>query len=121
MNKHRMIRIGFALAMVAVPFYLQAGTKQAGLEACAEAMVGDLASSQGAPMVYNLNPDARKDRGRLHRREVFHLDALDPKDDAVIARVDCVVNHKAEVTRLIPVPLEGEDARVRATTFNDNY
>ena len=38
--------------------------------------------------------------------------------DRIVARMDCEVNRDAEVTRLIKVPLDGEDARVRATTFN---
>ena len=118
MHKSKIFKIGFALAMVAVPFHTHALSRQAGLEACAEAMVNDLATNQGAPMVLNLDPDSSGGRGSMRRREVFHLDAKDPDSEAVVARMDCVVNHKAEVTRLIMVPLDGKDARERATTFN---
>jgi hypothetical protein len=81
-------------------------------------MVNELATSKGVPMVLNLDPASSGVKGRMRRSEVFHLDAKDPDGAAVVARMDCVVNHKAEVTRLIMVPLDGKDARERATTFN---
>ncbi|MBT8070270.1 MAG: hypothetical protein KJO80_07540 [Gammaproteobacteria bacterium] len=118
MIKRKIFKIGFALAIAAVPFHTYAVTKQAGLEACAEAMVNDLATRQNSPMVLNLDPSSKGGKGKLRRREVFHLDAVNPDDEAVVARMDCVVNYKAEVTQLITVPLDGENARVRATTFN---
>jgi len=119
MNKRKVFKIGFALALVAVPFHSHALSRQAGLEACAKAMVDGLATSQGAPMVLNLDPSSSSGgKGRLSRREVFHMDARDPDGEAVVARMDCVVNNKAKVTRLIMVPLDGKDARERATTFN---
>jgi len=121
MNKRKVFKIGFALAIAAVPFHTYAVSRQAGLEACAEAMVNDLATSQGARMDFNLNPSSKGGSGKLRSREVFHLDALNPDGEAVVARMDCVVNNKAEVTRLIVVPLDGEDARIRATTFNSSY
>ena len=46
------------------------------------------------------------------------MDATNPKGGEVVARMDCVVNKNAEVTKLTVVPLDGEEARVRATTFN---
>ena len=118
MNKHRMIKIGFALAITAVPFYANAMSLEAGLKACADAMVKDLAEKQGSPMLYNLDPESTAGNKRMGSREVFHMDAYDSKGDEVVARVDCTVNKRAEVTRLIVVPLDSEEARVRATTFN---
>ena len=118
MNKSKIFKIGFALAIVAVPFHTHALSRQAGLEACAKAMVDDLATSQGAPMVLNLDPSISGGKGKMGRSEVFHMDAWDPDSEAVVARMDCVVNNKAEVTRLIMVPLDSKDARQRATSFN---
>lgn len=118
MQKSKIFKIGFALAIVAVPFHTHALTRQAGLEACAQAMVNDLATSQGEPIVLNLDPASSGGNGRMRRSEVFHLDAKEPDGEAVVARMDCVVNDKAEVTQLIMVPLDGKDARERATTFN---
>lgn len=118
MNKRKMIEVGFVLAMTAVPFHASALTRDAGLKACAEALVNDLAENQGAPMVYNLDPASKAGNGGMARQEVFHLDAFDPEGDEIVARMDCVVNRKAEVTELIKIPLDGADARERATTFN---
>lgn len=118
MNRHKIIKIGFALAITAVPFYANAMSHDAGLKACAEAMVNDLAENQGSSMVYNLDPASMGGGKKMGRREVFHLDAFDSEGGKVVARMDCTVNKNAEVTRLVVVPLDSEDARVRATTFN---
>jgi len=118
MNNRRILSIGCALAISAVPLHANAMSSRAGLEACARAMVNDLASEQGKPMEFNLDPESKSGRKKLGRREVFHLDATTPDGGEVLARMDCVVNNKAKVTQLIEVPLDGEDARVRATTFN---
>ena len=37
-----------------------------------------------------------------------------PENDAIVARVDCTVDRKARVRDLKEVPLDGEDAIVRA-------
>lgn len=118
MKSTRLKKVGIVLALSAIPFYAHATSSQAGLEACAEAMVKDLAKNQGSPVVYNLDPESKSGAGSLGRREVFHLDAMSPDGQEVVARMDCVVNKKAEVTQLIVVPLDGENARIRATTLN---
>jgi len=118
MKHSKILKTGFALALTAVSAHASAGSSQDGLDACAEAMVKDLAANQGAPMVYNLAPESKSGRGSLGHRQVFHLDARSVDGEKVVARMDCVVDRNAEVTQLIVVPLDGEDARVRATTFN---
>jgi hypothetical protein len=118
MNSSKLKKVGIVLALSAIPFYAHATSSRAGLEACAEAMVNDLATNQGKPVVYNLSPESKSGRGGLGHREVFHLDAMSADGEEVVARMDCVVNNKAEVTKLTVVPLDGEDARIRATTFN---
>ena len=114
----RYRKFGFVLALSAIPFYVHATSSRAGLEACVDAMVDTLAENQGSPMVYSLNPESTSGPSRLDRRAVFHLDAMSPDTDEVVARMDCVVNRKAEVTQLLVVPLDEEDARIRATSFN---
>lgn len=118
MSKHKTLKIGLVLAIAAVPVHVHAVTRQAGLEACAEAMVGSLAESQGSAMVFNLDSESKGGKRKLVNRDIFHLDARDPESDKVVARTDCVVNKRAEVIRLTVVPLDGPDARIRATTFN---
>lgn len=118
MNKRKMIKTGIVLAIAMVPLHAYAVSRQAGLEACAEALVNDMADNQGSPMAFNLDTSSNGGKKKLGRREVFHLDAINPEDEEVVARMDCFVNNKAEVKRLIRLPLDGEDARVRATTYN---
>lgn len=118
MNSNKFLKAGFVAALMSVPFHAQATSGQAGLDACAEAMIADMAAAQGAPMVYNLDPSNTRIKGSLKMREIIHLDAKDPNSDEVVARVDCVVNSRAEVKELIRVPLEAPDARYRATTYN---
>lgn len=118
MKHSKLMKTGIVLALSAASFQANASSSQDGLDACADAMVNDLAANQGAPLVYNLAPESNSGKGRLGRRQVFHLDAMSADGEEVIARMDCVVNRNAEVTQLIVVPLDAEDARVRATTFN---
>jgi hypothetical protein len=118
MKSSKLKKVGLALALSAIPFYAHATSAQAGLDACAEAMVNSLAENQGQPMVYNLSPESKSGRGKLNRREVFSLDAYSKDGKQVVARMDCVVNKNAEVTQLIVIPLEGDEAKIRATTFN---
>jgi len=118
MNSSKLKKVGFVLALAAIPFYAHATPSEAGLKACAEAMVNDLAEKHGTHMVYNLNPESESGSAWLGSREVFHLDAYSPDGEEVVSRMDCVVNRKGQVKRLIAVPLDGEEARVRATTFN---
>jgi hypothetical protein len=118
MNSNRFLKMGFVATLAAVPFHAQAVSGQAGMNACAEAMINELSAAQGAPMVFNMDPKSSSMKQPLSRREVIHLDAKDPKSNEVVARVDCVINNRAEVKELIRVPLDGPDARLRATKLD---
>jgi len=118
MKHSNLLKTGIALALAGVAFQANASSARDGLEACAEAMVKDLASNQGAPLVYNLAPDSNSGKRKLERNQVFHLDARSADGESVVARMDCVVNREAKVTKLIVVPIDAEDARLRATTYN---
>ena len=118
MKHSKIMKTGIVLALSGASFHASASSSQDGLDACAEAMVNDLATTQGAPMVYNLAPESKSGKGRLGRRQVFHLDAMSADGEEVVARMDCVVNSNAEVTQLTIVPLDAKEARLRATTFN---
>ena len=115
MKNSTVLKAGFLAAMAAAPFHAHALSAKAGLDACADAMVSELAERQGVPMVYNLDPSSTKSPKPMTRRETYHLDARDPKSDEVVARFDCVINHNAQVQKLVPVPLDAPDARFRAT------
>jgi hypothetical protein len=118
MKVGKLKKVGCVVALAAIPFYAHASPSEAGMKACAEAMVNDLAEKQGKPMVYNLSPESDSGPAWLGSREVFHLDAYSPDGEVVLSRMDCVVNRNGQVRKLIAVPLDGEDAHARATTFN---
>jgi hypothetical protein len=115
MNNSTFLKASILAAMTTVPLHAHALSEEAGLDACADAMVSELSENQGAPMVYNLDPSSGGSAKRLNRFEIYHLDARDPKSEEVVARYDCHINNKAQVQKLIPVPLDAPDARFRAT------
>ena len=118
MKHSGLYRTGFALALSAMSLNANAIPAKAGLDACAQAIVNDLASNQGAPVAYKLDSKIISTNTQLGKHETFHLDALNRNGGEVVARVTCIVNQKAEVTRLIKLPLDAKDARLRATSVN---
>jgi hypothetical protein len=115
MKNSTVLKAGFLAALAAAPFHAHALSGKAGLDACANAMVSELAEKQGAPMVYNLDPGSTKSPRPISRSELYHLDARDPRSDEVVARFDCVIDQNAQVQKLVRVPLDAPDARFRAT------
>lgn len=113
----KIAKTSLILALAATPIFAHATSGEAGIDACAAAMVSELADNQGAPMVYNLDPESNTTNSRLKRREVIHLDARDPNSQEIIARVDCVIDSNARVRKLIQVPVDGPDAQFRATAL----
>ena len=118
MKRDKFLKAGLALVLITTASHASALTTQAGLDACAKAMVNDLAENQGSPIDYNLDPKTSNGKRKLSRTSLFHLDAHSVDDNEIVARMDCEVNNKAEVTRLIIIPLDAKDAKVRATTLN---
>lgn len=116
MNHLKMITAGCAIALSVTSLdSLASATRTDGLNACAEAVVTELGNSKGSPMGFSLSPDSDMSSQRLARREIFHLDIRNPDTEAVMARIDCVVDQKGRVRKVIDVPLDGPDAERRAT------
>lgn len=117
MNRKKAFVVGCVLTLTAVPGIGMARTETAGMNACAEAMMTELASSKNAPRPYevkNLKPGSR----RLSGQGTYHLDARGAESNELLARYDCVVNSRAEVIELTELPLESGDARERALGMN---
>lgn len=117
MNHYGFCRIGFALALTVAPLTSEAANRQAGLEACADALLNELGNASGAVVRYQEDTIARPN-SRLNQREVFHLDARDATSDEVVARVDCRLDARANVLRIDTLPLDAEDAEERAVSLN---
>lgn len=118
MKHSKFMKAGLALVLITTAGHASALTTKAGLDACAKAMVSDLAKNQGTPINYSMDPESKGGKGHLSGYETFHMDARSADGTRIVARMDCVVNKKAEVTRLIIVPLDAKDAETRATTLN---
>jgi len=115
--KHRKIMISsLTVATAMLSMSVNAATRTDGLNACAQAAVTELGERQNSELGYSLSPDSMTSGARMKHRELFHLDITKPGSDTVVARIDCVVDRKARVRDLIKVPIDGEDAIVRANS-----
>ena len=76
-----------------------------------------LARNKAAETAYRLDQDLPASSRRVGEVEMFHLDARDPVSEEVVARADCWVNRRAKVKRLVPVPIDAEDAEKRAASL----
>lgn len=113
--KHRKILIGSCtVAAAMLSMGANAATRAEGVSACAQAAVERLGQEQEMAINYSLSPETTTSRIRLKSRELFHLDLRNPENDAIIARIDCVVDRAAKVRELKEVPIKGGDAIVRA-------
>ena len=117
MNKPNMKTIGCALALSLAPFSANAVTESQALEACADALAGQISGTTGIETAYRLDQDLPASSRRMDEVEMFHLDARDPESQEVVARADCWVNKRAKVKRLVPVPIDAEDAEKRAASL----
>ena len=117
MNNSKVLSFGCAVAISMASFSAEAASRQEGLDACAGALVVEMGSENDAPLSYKVGPESDLSSKRMARREVFHLDARDPASEEVIARADCVVDGRANVLRLVSVPLSADDAAIRAMSL----
>ena len=113
MNSKMIFTASFAAAVAAMPVESEARADMKGLEACASAMTEHLAETQGAPVEYRLE-NGLADAGQRSSAGTWYLDARHPETREVVARIDCRVDARAQVTYLKQVPLTAYDARERA-------
>lgn len=117
MEKKRLFVIGCSLALTALPAVGQAASFKDGLEACVDALVTEMATSNGEPLDARIGADSSSSNRRLGSREMIYLDARDPSNKEIVARADCLVDRKGEVVRLTNVPLDGADAEERSLSY----
>lgn len=118
MNRNKTMILGCIVTLVALPLDGIARTEEAGLNACADAMMQDISSGKPAARSYEVKRLHGGDRRRLYRSGTFHLDARGAESDEILARYDCVVNSRAEVIELKVLPLDAENARARSVSMN---
>jgi len=108
MNSKRILIFGTAAAMSMASFYAHATAGHVGLEACVDAMVGELSEASGTPVGYSLDSASDNFDRSLGTREVISLYARDPHSDALISRMDCFVDRRGRVLRLKDMPLDDD-------------
>ncbi|MBT8060929.1 MAG: hypothetical protein HKP03_06485 [Xanthomonadales bacterium] len=114
MNQLKTLGLAAALAAAATPVAAGTVTERSALEACANAAVTELPGIGNDALSVRLDPASQSSDRRLTRSGVFHLDVRDPESRDVLARVDCHFTRRAEIRRLVSVPLSAEDAGNRA-------
>jgi hypothetical protein len=113
MNSKKVFFIGIGAAMSMAAFQAQATTGHVGLEACVDAMVGELSEASGTQVGYRLDSASDNFDRQLSRREVISLYARVPGSDALVSRMDCFLDRRGRVLRLKDMPLEDDmDKRV---------
>jgi len=108
MNSKRILVIGATAAMSMASFYAQATAGHVGLEACVDAMVGELSEARSTQVGYRLDSASDNFDRSLGQREVISLYARDPNNDVLISRMDCFVDRRGRVLRLKDMPLEDD-------------
>ena len=114
MNHKNIFTFACALAVAMAPLDLKAASRQAGMDACADALVSKLSTDTGTTLNFQLAAGSESSKVKLNFRETYHLDARDPNTQKIIARADCVVDRKAKVRQLVSIPLSADDAAARA-------
>jgi hypothetical protein len=69
MNNSKILTMGCAVAIAVAPFSVKAASLKDGLDACASAVVSELASSSGAPLDYSMSEDSHASKSRLAGEE----------------------------------------------------
>lgn len=113
MNKI-FIATAIASAIAATPVKTEARADRNGLEACARAMTEQLSATHGSPVDYRLDEGPATTGLKSSTGGTWYLDARHPESREVVARIDCRVNSRSQVTSLKRVPLTANDARERA-------
>ncbi|MEM7704043.1 MAG: hypothetical protein AAF358_00735 [Pseudomonadota bacterium] len=114
MSKLKHAAMGCALALSAAG--AQAAQVKDGMKACADALVEQLAETRPVSSNYAMGQGRGfiNERDRLRPRESFEMNARSATSHEVIARVDCIVNNRAEVLELKGLPLAAQDVSPKA-------
>ena len=92
-----------------------AAPEQAGLQACVDAMAVKLAAAQGGyPVVARISEESLVSKRRLGLSTTFNLDAYTVGSNDVVARMDCTVNARGKVLRLVRLPDHSPEAKTRS-------
>ena len=118
MNSNKKFLVGCAVAVSMVPFNLHATSGQIGLEACTDAMVSELAISNGKDLAYRFDTQNADFDRKLSSLEIISLFARDSMSNELVSSVDCVVNSRGRVVRLTTKFLDDKGLKQQVTKVN---
>lgn len=114
MNAKKSMGILFAITASVLSVGVEAAPEQKGLQACVDALAGKLGSAQGSPVLATISEDTMGSSRQLGLSTTFSLDAYTPGAGEVVARMDCTVNARGKVVRLVRLPNSAPDAKQRS-------
>jgi len=118
MNSKKKLLVKCTLTMAMVPFHTYATSGQAGLKACADAMVSELSITNGTAVGYQLNSASEGFDRKLQSFERISLYARDPQSNELVSKMDCVISSKGRVIRLTRLPLEDTESGNRVSRID---
>jgi len=114
MNGKKAMVCAAAVAASILSISVEAASGQDGLEACVSALTKELSSAQGSAVAARISEDSHVPTRRLDNVTTYHLDARDSANNGIVARMDCVVDDKGRVKRLVKLPDDAPDADIRS-------
>lgn len=88
--------------------------EQAGLQACASALATKLSGEQGNPIKVRMTDEYEASARQLGLTTTFAMDAYTPDQSKVVARVDCTVDARGKVLRLVKLKNDAPEAKLRS-------
>ena len=107
MKARNALAMIFAVGTVFAHTGAEAASGEAGLNACITELAKEISESQGSGVDVRLDEDTRASKRRLERTTTFFLDARDPSNEEVVAKVNCTVDRWAKIRKFVVLP---EDA-----------
>jgi len=92
---------------------VEAASGKAGLNACVSALAREISESQGAGVNVRLDEDIKAGRNRLLYPTTFLLDAVNPANEEIVAKVNCTVDTQGKVRKFVVLSDEAPVARLR--------
>ncbi len=113
LNTAKSMGILCAITASVLSANVQAAPEQKGLQACVDALASKLSHAQGSPVLATVSEDNLRPNRQLGLSTTFSLDAYTPEEGDVVARMDCTVNARGKVLRLVRLPNHAPDAKTR--------
>lgn len=114
MNHTTRIACVLTALSLAAPFSAQAATEKEGLDSCAAALVAQIGEAQNSPVTYRLSKRSNGSGLQLRSNSTFYIDIVNPDNQEVVVRADCLVSSDGEIIKLEMLPPNALSARKRS-------